>query len=136
MNYDWISDHNNLICTTETPGPSTQSSWQPVQLNLRGRGVGSIIFEGSIGLSYSGDIAIDDISVSSGICGTQVCTTMGILAYLFPFQPIRIQTCKHTVNILYRKAYAGVPCPTPLNRPPVTPPFFTLKLVHIQILAR
>ncbi len=34
--------------------------------------------------------------------------TMGILAYLFPFQPIRIQTCKHIVNILYRKAYAGV----------------------------
>ena len=37
--------------------------------------------------------------------------TMGILAYLFSFQPIRIQTCKHIVNIVYRKAYAGVPCP-------------------------
>ncbi len=26
--------------------------------------------------------------------------TMGILAYLFPFQPIRIQTCKHIINKL------------------------------------
>ncbi len=59
--------------------------------------------------------------------------TMGILAYLFPFQPIRIQTCKHIVNILYQ-AYAGVPCPRPLP-PTATPPFFTWKLVHIQIPA-
>ena len=34
--------------------------------------------------------------------------SMGILAYFFPFQPIRIQTCKHIVNILYRKAYADI----------------------------
>ena len=35
--------------------------------------------------------------------------TLGILAYLFPFQPIHIQTCKHFVNSLHRKPYEGVP---------------------------
>ncbi len=37
------------------------------------------------------------------------------------------------VNTLYRKAYAGVPCP--LTLPLSGPPFFTWKPMHIQILA-
>ncbi len=52
---------------------------------------------------------------------------MGNLAYLFPFQPIRIQTCKHIVNILYRKSYAGVP-PPPQYSMKMCLPMFTFRI--------
>ncbi len=54
----------------------------------------------------------------------------GILQW-FPFQPIRIQTCKHIVNILYRKAYAGVPCPLPIP-PPIAAPARIWIYIHKQ----
>ncbi len=57
---------------TETPGPANQNQWIRRQIALRGQGSGNIIFRGRVGNSFSGDIALDDISVSQGTCTGEV----------------------------------------------------------------
>ncbi len=47
---------------------SSSRSWHEVRVTLSGGSAGPISFEGVRGASYQGDIAIDDISVTPGVC--------------------------------------------------------------------
>ena len=50
-------------------------NWFKGQANLMSRQTFRILFEGVRGPSFNGDIAIDDISVTSGICSQQSAST-------------------------------------------------------------
>ena len=60
-----------LFFALETPGPSVVNQWVRRQINLRGQS-GNIILRGMVGSGYMGDIAVDDISVTQGPCGSEV----------------------------------------------------------------
>ena len=44
--------------------------WKIARVNIRPRSGRQIVFEGVRGLGFSGDIAIDDVKMTKGYCGT------------------------------------------------------------------
>ena len=53
------------------------STWFKGQADLTSRQNYRVLFEGVRGNNFNGDIAIDDITVTSGICSQQASTTTG-----------------------------------------------------------
>ena len=55
---------------TESPGFQSNNQWQFQQVNVPGTSVNNyyLIIDGVVGNGEFGDIAIDDVSLSNGIC--------------------------------------------------------------------
>lgn len=64
--------------------------WKIARVNIRPRSGRQIVFEGVRGLSFLGDIAIDDVKITKGYCAP---AGLEIYSLVFLFQKRHIWAC-------------------------------------------